>query len=326
MFKRSTLICLAASFFLAACSDPHGSVSATTPPAPTAAPGALAAAHEAYLAGDFLTVGDRIRDVLLDPTSGDLAKANALELLDKSYEATKGALPSRFAFPAEVRGMELGALNGQSPSGPYRSFYLWVRIPENLMARMTNLTVTRLPDAVLLDRVSSRGTMTTRHEKPGYIDVDFALNNLDTLPTDGVFSVRIEIDGAPLLDTWLLASRLVASTTPDVLAPTAAASLTDENPIIRWTPYRSPESGSFEQRTLSVHIQDSKAKKAAWNLWLNDATGVATVRVGDHPNAPATKLAPGPYWLALTEGENRSFGPISLARRAQAGLPFNVVK
>ena len=32
------------------------------------------------------------------------------------------------------------------------------------------------------------------------------------------------------------------------------------------------------------------------------------------------------YWLALTAGENCSFGPITLARKSQAGVPFNIVK
>src|SRR4051794_10682473 len=69
------------------------------PPAAASAPGALQAAHDAYLEGDFLAVGDRVRDVLLDARSSELVKENALELLDKAYEVQKGKLPLRFVLP-----------------------------------------------------------------------------------------------------------------------------------------------------------------------------------------------------------------------------------
>jgi hypothetical protein len=69
-----------------------------------AAPGALDAAHKAYLDGDFIAVTERIRDVLLDPSSGELAKENAYELLDKAYEVQGGKLPSVFKPPPDSSG------------------------------------------------------------------------------------------------------------------------------------------------------------------------------------------------------------------------------
>jgi hypothetical protein len=312
---------------LVACTGPQNpSERAASGPAPTAAPGALQAAHEAYLSGDFVAVGERIRDVLLDPSAGSLAKENALELLDRSYAAQNGNLPSRFVLPSEIGGMELGLLKGQAPRSEYRSLYLWVRVRDSHAARVTNITVRHHPADLLLDQASGRGTITRRRETPGFEDLVLEATNVESLPTDGVLSFRIEIDGVPVVDTWAVGTKLVATTTPEIATPAASGALTDENPTVRWAPFRSAEYAPFEKRTLSVHVQDSKANTSAWNLWTDQPGELGAVRVGDHRDTAKTNLAPGSYWLALTAGENRSFGPITLSRRGQTGLSFSVVK
>lgn len=328
MFIRSIRsLVIATAVSLVACGgSPSTSEPAPAGPLPTSAPGALQAAHEAYLAGDFVALGERIHDVLLDPSSGQLAKENALELLDKAFEAQNGKLPSRFRFPEQIAGMELGVTRGQNVYSAYRAMYLWVRVPEGLAARVTNITVRRLPGEPLLDQAAGRGKVKLRHDKVGFEDIVLEAVNLESLPADGVFSIRIDIDGSPVVDTWVLGSRLVASSTPEVSAPTPSESLPSGNPTVRWTPFHSPESAAFEDRTLSVYIQDVKAKAAAWDLWTNAPGELGAVRVGEHDGAAKTKLAPGSYWLALTAGENRVFGPITIARKSQAGVPFNVVK
>jgi hypothetical protein len=86
--KTRTALFLSASMF--ACSAPE----AAPPPPETRAttPSALEAAHEAYLKSDWLTMNDRLHDVLVDRTTSPLVKENAVELLDKAYEATNGKL------------------------------------------------------------------------------------------------------------------------------------------------------------------------------------------------------------------------------------------
>jgi hypothetical protein len=314
----------------AACTAPQsGQPAGEAPPSspsPTSAPGALQAAHEAYLGGDFIAVGERIHDVLLDPSSGELAKDNALELLERSFAAQNGKLPARFALPDQIGGMELGLMKGQAAHGEYRALYLFVRVRAGLASRVTNITVRHLPGDLLLDKASGRGKIKLRHDKPGFEDIVLEAINVESLPADGVFSIRVEIDGAPVMDSWVLGSKLVATTTPEIASPAPSESLADENPTVRWTPFHSPEHAPFEDRTLSVYVHDPKANKAAWDLWTDRPGDLAVLRIGDHDGTAKTKLAPGSYWLAFTAGENRSFGPVTLARKSQAGLPFNVVK
>ena len=83
-------------------------------PSAAATPGALEAAHKAYLEGDFTGMTERIRDVLLDPSAGALAKENAYELLDKAYEAQGGTLPSTTKLSELLRFVRLNRA-GETP-------------------------------------------------------------------------------------------------------------------------------------------------------------------------------------------------------------------
>src|SRR5205085_10148909 len=97
------------------------------PPPPNApAPSSLDAAHEAYLRSDWLTMNDRLRDVLVDRSSTELVRENALELLDKAYEASKGKLPSRFELPPGFAVIKLGSKRGKHPFSTFRTNYLYV--------------------------------------------------------------------------------------------------------------------------------------------------------------------------------------------------------
>lgn len=150
--------------------------------------------------------------------------------------------------------------------------------------------------------------------------------HLDRLPKDGVFSVRVEIDRAPLFDTWFPASKLAATSTPEVASPTSANVVSDAHPVVQWKPFRSPEWAPFDRRRVGVYVSDTTTNNVAWYLWKEEAGELSRVRIGDHDGAKKTSLAPGSYWLALTGAESRSFGPITIDRRGQTGVPFNVVK
>lgn len=293
--------------------------------APTAAPSALAAAHEAYLQGDFVTVGERVRDVLLDSSTGELARQNAVALLDRSFDAQRGRLPSRFVFPAGIDGMELGMMRGRTPFESYDEIYLYVSVREDLFPRLTNIRVER-EGRVLLDESTAIGKRKIRHDKPGFVAIVLDATKVASLPSDGVFAIRVDVDGKALVDTWVLGSRMVTAAMPEVTAPSWSESVADGNPVVRFAPFRSTVSADYEQRTLSVHVQNTTTKTSAWSLWTGTPGELAEVKVGATEGAPKATLAPGSYWLAVTAGENRSFGPVTLARGSQTGVSFNVVR
>jgi hypothetical protein len=203
--------------------------------------------------------------------------------------------------------------------------FLYMRVRDGVAARMTNIAVARLPEEeAVLDTASARGKMKIRHDAPGFEDVVLEMTNLDAIPADGVFAIRIALDGVAVIDTWVPVRSLASSASPEVASPGASELVDGPNPTVRFTPFHSPEHSAFESRTLSVYVHDEGAKKTAWDFWMSQPGTLGSVNIGDHEGAPKAKLAPGAYWLALTCGEDRSFGPIYIARQSQAGVPFNV--
>jgi hypothetical protein len=193
-------------------------------------------------------------------------------------------------------------------------------------ARVSDVTVKRLPDDVILDRASRRGKFQIKKDEPGYDDVVIEAQDLAILPANGVFSIRVVMDGVPAIDTWVLGSKLVSTAYPEIEAPAVSASLTDANPTLRWRPFRSPEYSSFEGRTISVYVEEESKQTAAWDFWKWQPGDLAEVRIGDHVGAKKTALGAGSYWLSLTAGEERTFGPVILARQSATAFPFDVVR
>ena len=313
---------------MALCLGCTGSGSVETrkePPRAAAAPGALEAAHKAYLEGDFTVVTERIRDVLLDPSSGALAKENAYELLDKAYEAQGGTLPSttKLSEPFGSR-FQYGHIRGMGPNGPFYQAYF--RGPIRDASRITNITVRRLPDEVILDKKTGKGRFQIKHDTPNFEDFNMDTGRIDALPADGVFTTRIELDDGTISEGWFIAHNLSASSTPDVRSPAPSESFSDPNPLLRWTPYRSAQYLPFERRILSVYVSHEGDDAVAWDLWMYDPDELGQLRIGNHRGADKATLAPGDYWIALSAGEERVFGPIRLVRSARSGGPFHVVR
>lgn len=296
---------------------------APPPPAPVVnAPGTLQGAHDAYLEGDFLTVGERVRDVLLDARSSELVKENALEVLDKAYEVQKGRLPSRFVLPPDFEGLKLGFVRGMSPQGPFNRIYLYGNVRK--ASRLKNITVKRVPGETLLDSTTHQGDIVWKHDKEGY--ETFVIERVvPALPGDGVVSLRFELDDGTAADGWIITHMLASSASPEIRTPSSSESITDTHPIVSWAPFRSPEYAPFEWRTLSVYVSRETTKDLAWDLWTKDYGELAEVRIGQHPAGRRTSLIPGDYWLNITCGEVRMFGPIAMARESRSVAPFHLV-
>jgi hypothetical protein len=311
-----------------ACSDPRSVESGGAPassPAPSGqtAPDALASAHAAYLSGDFIAVGERIKDVLLDPRSSARARENAYELLDKSYEVQNGSMPSTFKLPAGYEGLKLGVVRGMSPQGPFFRVFLYGRTRD--VSHLTGLTVKRLPNETLLDKATKQGDFALRKDMPGF-DTFVLETRLAAPPEDGVFSIRFELDDGTVSEGWLIGHSLTSSTSPELRSPASSASLSDPNPTVSWVPFRSPEYAPFEWRTISVWVSRDGGSKETWSFWKQAPGELGAVRVGETGEAPKTTLTPGDYWLNVTAGEGRMFGPVGVARESRTVLPFHVVQ
>lgn len=291
-------------------------------PPPAAAPGALDGAHQAYLDGDFLALGDRVRDVLLDARSSDLVKENAFALLDKAYEVQKGHLPSRFTLPPGIEGVKYGVVRGVSPQRPFYRVYVYGRIKDATQVR--NLAVRLLPDQPLLDSAARIGELSVKPEGTHGMHRFVLEREVAELPRDGVIALHLELNDGTTSDGWVITHAGASSATPEIQAPAASSAVAGGHPLVSWTPFRSPEYLPFERRTLSVYVSDS-GEGTAWDFWTQDYGDLAAVKIGDFAPAARTSLIPGDYWLTLSCGEDRTFGPVTLARVSRTSLGFHVV-
>jgi hypothetical protein len=292
---------------------------------PSSAPAGLESAHNAYLDGDYLTMSERIRDVLLDPASSELVKQNAYELLDKGYEATNGKLPSRLTLPAGYVDLEYRATHGTTQHGARDRIMMRGRARD--ASHLKGLTLRRLPDqTILLDKQSGKGKFDLRDDEPGFKDFVLELEKVPALPEDGVFTVRMELDDGSVTEGWFIGRALTSSATPEVKSPSPSASLSDPNPIVSWTPFRSPQYAPYERRTLNIWIGLENDDGMSWNLWTGEPGELSSAKVGAHPGTPSTKLVPGEYWLSVAAGENRKFGPVRLQRESQTVMPIHIVR
>lgn len=290
------------------------------------ASGALQAAHEAYLDADWPTMGERVRDVLLDPAAGELTRANAFELLDKAYEVTSGRLPSRFELPPDIQLISYGQMHDIDAGAPRNAIFFQARLRD--ASHVTGVAVRRLPGETLIDTRAGKGTYEVIRAEPGFEDIKVEIVVAE-LPADGVFTLRIERDDAPPTEGWFIARSMTSSAVPEVRSPVSSRSFTERNPVMSWVPFRSPELAPYEQRSLYVSVSGDAAtngKALSWSFWTADVGELAQLRIGDHPGTQKLALEPGTYWALLGAIEARQFGPVRLERVSRRGNPFHVLR
>lgn len=313
MFKTT---CFLALSFTLGCSSTEARRESSSAPEPTAAPSALQIAHDAYLAGDFVGTGEAVRDVLLDPSSGALAKENALELLDSAYEATNGKLPTRFKMPEGFNAIVVGAQRGVNKYSVYRGMYLWMRVKEGMGPKIDEVSLLYPDGTPILTKGAPNSRLRIKHEIPGYEDVVVNLDKMDAFPEDGVYTIQIGVGGTRVIDTWIIARHFEATSAPVMTGPEERTN--DARPVVRFEPFHSPELKPFEQRSLNVWVGDSTTQEQKFNFWT--ASPDAQTEVHIDKTLPA-----GSYWVNLNGSERRSFGPIEVERGAQSGTLFNIV-
>jgi hypothetical protein len=328
LIRTSAVLVFSLALATSACTDKDRQSDSAryTQPAPTDAPPALMMAHEAYLAGDYAEMGERLKEVIVDPHTGELARENAFALLERAYEATRGQLPARTPLPKDVEVMTLGVLNGANPFGAHRLVFLYMRVLEGRAEHIKDIRVTRLPSEPIIALAEKRGTFSVTHGKKGFDEIKLEARGLDILPDRGAFAIQVVFDdGRPGIDAFVLANKLVASTQPDVTSPTVGQVYSHPHPEITWRPCRSPEYMPWEARSVNVGIVRESTKEDAWTFYKWDPGELAKVRVGD-PETPAAKLEPDSYWLSLLCTEERKFGGIWISRLSETGRSFSVVR
>jgi hypothetical protein len=285
----------------------------------------LTAAHEAYLVGDYVTMGERVRDVLLDVRATKLAKENALEVLDKAYAVSHGALPSRFRPPAGVTQLQYLSRQFVLPGG--QTAYQ-VRFAGTMQdaSKLVGITVRHLPDGLVMDKRASKGTFEVRRDPPRTKVDEFVLDSpaLDAPLPEGVVTIRLELEDGTVSEGFLLSHGLAGGIVPTILSPGASESVTDPNPLLRWaSPIRSGAI-AFEQGRTVIHLTRSGEGVPFWMFGEEHATA-GEVHLGSAAGSSAMALVPGTYDVFVSPGEHRAFGPIEIGRACRVSQMFHVV-
>jgi hypothetical protein len=297
-------------------------------PAAQAATGALGAAHEAYLDGNFVALGERVRDVLLDPASTDGVKENAYELLDKAYEAQGGKLPSGFTPPPGYGRFTYAVF--RVSIGRATTYDVRFRGLARDASHVAGLTLRHLPDGMVLDKADPRSHFQIRHD-PGVQKAglqEFALDSgpIPAPPEDGVVTVRLELDDGTVSEGFFIARSLASSVTPEVTAPAPWATLRDPSPVVAWSPFHSPERAPFEQRAMGVQLRRDGEPNLVWEQWSDKPDDFTEARLGSPAGVGRSALAPGSYRVSVTASEHRFFGPVELSRGSRTTVPVRLTQ
>jgi hypothetical protein len=291
--------------------------------------GALAAAHEAYLADDDLALGERIREVLIDPGSSESEKANAFELLDKAYQVRGGRLPSNFKLPHGFGEFQFACRRFISPNRtPFYQLRFAGRAHD--VSHVKGVTVTRLPNEVLMDEATGKGSFgirrdpddTSRGLEAFYIDSE----RMDAPLQDGVVSLRVELDDGTVSEGFVIVRDLVPDTTPEILSPAPDETLSDANPTVRWSIPRSTSASTtgLSRRNMNMWVARLSDGSAVWAFGSNNPD-LNEVRIGSSAGKPTTALMPGDYWLGLDAVEGRMFGPVEVLSSTRVSQLMHII-
>lgn len=299
---------------LLGCSSSTGMDTAQAKAASTATPVALTAAHQAYLDGDFLALGEHVRDVILDRSASELAKENAYELVEKAYEVNKGKLPSRFKPPAGYDAWNYAYYRVATPDGTnyMAQFRLFARDASHVKV----LTLRHSPSGATLDKATSS---VVRHDPAGGGLDELIVNSgpLESPPGDGIVTMHIELDDGTTSDGFVIVHGLAAATTPDVRSPAEGATVNEQNPLVTWEP---------QARGVAIHVYREEDGALVWEFGTREP-GFGQVRLGSDKGVPAGKLAPGNYIFDVTAADSeRAFGPVTLMRASRTYRRLHVAR
>ncbi len=285
----------------------------------------LARAHEAFLDQNYREMVRLLHEVLTDPAVDRATYENALELLEVAYDDTGGRLPSPWSFPEGLLRLSVDQIRKVEPG--QLSFQLLIRGWTRTPARVQSVMLRSEPDGeILLDRRTRRGAWSLHPDGEGNWEFELEGEERQTAAPEGVYTISLTLEDGTESSGWFFLSGMTSSATPVVRSPLPGAVLSDRKPVVQWDAFRSPEHRSFEGQSMGVWLLALDGTGPRWTLWTNqDVADMERVRLGEDPRGSRTgDLEDGNYWLALTFGEKRHFGPLTLNRVSRTALPFSI--
>lgn len=288
---------------------------------------ALTSADNAFLEGDYVTMGKRVKDVLVDKDVDSMAKDNARELLEKAYEATNGKLPADWALPAGFEPIAYKQVRVDQPDGPRLRVRLDSRVDD--AKRIKDLVLRRGTEVLLDMHAPSSKWYAGAPDRDGLVYWSLESRDLPSFPEPGLMTLRLTLADGAVTEGWFVSDRLASSATPFVTEPQDSASVKTGHPVLKWLPFRSPENTSYERRGLIIWLSRREDDGSYSNPWRSFGTypdrTEATIGAGGE-GSPEVELPNGDYLVDVTYDESRRFGPMVLGRRSTRRLSFHVAR
>lgn len=284
--------------------------------------------HLAWLEGDSLELVRAVRDVLLEEDSSPAERQNVLEVLERAWEDAEGHLPADWTLPDAVADLHFRQIRVEEVDGIRHQVVLAGRLRD--ADAVSRAVLLRADDgAIVLDSQREPGGLHVDEPAPGdplrYFEVEGP--ELSEPPSPGVYLWRLTLSSGEEREGWFIAHASSSTASPQVWAPGEGEVVTSRQPHAAWEDFRSPEHRPYEARTLGLYLVQRTGRgefAARWSSWSGEAGGTHDAVLGSATDGPAVELDDGAYWLAVTYGERRSFGPLQLVRASRTLRHFRV--
>jgi hypothetical protein len=207
----------------------------------------------------------------------------------------------------------------------YSSFQVVIQGTRDANLQLTRMSLVGPEGTTVMDSLAGVGTWSESPTDEGLVEVELESDETDVPLEPGVYEIRLEIAGADSEGLWFVLHDQVASSTPVVGAPLAGAQVQSRNPTVSWDDPVRPEDRAYESTSVFVMVLDLASyphADSAWSLWTSSPLRMTVL--GSDAGQGVTALDDGNYWLSVTYGRHRRFGPITIGRLGRTALPFQV--
>jgi len=290
----------------------------------------LTGAHQAYLKGDFATLVDDIRGQLEAFPWDELAKKNALQLVERALvESKRQGLKVSWHLPKEFSLLQINSARTDRDGHVY--FRLTLR-GDGRFIKIDQVKIVQNGTLTLLDKRGKVGACRDFGKDRLDFNERFTCSSpiLAAPPEEGLYSIEIEFDGKRI-SGWFVLSGLTPETSPKILSPSPYEELTTNTPTFRWSGYLPSADSKFAKFSCTAYVTPQDNQASRWFIHfptskrrgsLPDAFVADLRKVGTRVGA--SQLDTGPYLLNVKCDDTWRFGDLTLGSERHAIRSFVV--
>jgi hypothetical protein len=283
----------------------------------------LERAHHAYAAGDWRGMTRELLQVLESPQTDEIARANAIQLVDRAIAEGEGRLDSGFERPAGMTWMRLLLQHCEHDGTPSYRAILNAGLSRDV--EVTDVRIVRARDErVLASKGDSIGYFELGAANGGryfYIhsaDAPFALES-------GVYRIEWAYADGRSGVASVLVPTVQVDAVPEILEPSPAGVAHSRKPTIRWKAPSWIGDKTFGQLGVEARVASGvQPWREQWSLWESPPTRTQ-VQVGAAGKPEGATLEAGQeYNIAVQYQWRLQYGELALGGTARAATTITV--